>query len=80
MDFGGFDSSIMIFVKGWNSHVHREFPMFESSNVSRDSVSREIGLTANVPPGGSSIAATSFVSARISWAQRGAAPQVFVTI
>ena len=32
---------------GWNSHVHRGFPgKFESSNVSRDNISREIGRTA----------------------------------
>ena len=32
--------------KGWNSHVHREFPRkFESSNVSRGNVSRVIGRT-----------------------------------
>ena len=31
-------------LKGWNSHVHRGFPgKFESSNVSRDNVSRETG-------------------------------------
>ena len=31
-------------LKGWNSHVHRKFTgKFESSNVSRDHVSREIG-------------------------------------
>ena len=30
--------------KGWNSHVHGEFPgKFESSNLSRDNLSREIG-------------------------------------
>ena len=30
----------------WNSHVHRAFPgRFESSNVSRDDVSGEIGRT-----------------------------------
>ena len=30
--------------KGWNSHVHREFPgKFEPSNVSRGNVNREIG-------------------------------------
>ena len=33
--------------KGWNSHVHREFPgKFESSSLSRDNVSREIGRTS----------------------------------
>ena len=33
-------------VNGWNSQVHRGFPgKFESSNVSRDNVSREIGRT-----------------------------------
>ena len=43
VDFRGFDSSIIL-VKGGNSHVHREFNgKLESSNVSRDSVSREIG-------------------------------------
>ena len=38
-------------LKGWNSSVHRGFPRkFESSNVSRDDVSREIGRTAgNLP-------------------------------
>ena len=41
--FGGFDS---INLKGWNSQAHRGFPgKFESSNVSRDNVSREIGRT-----------------------------------
>ena len=48
--FRGFDSSIILSLKGWNSHVHRGFPgkgwnshvhrgfpgKFESSNVSRD--------------------------------------------
>ena len=30
--------------KGWNSQAHRGFPgKFESSNVSRDNVTREIG-------------------------------------
>ena len=33
-------------LKGWNSQVHRGFPRkFESSNVSRGNVSREIGRT-----------------------------------
>ena len=33
-------------LKGWNSQVHREVPgKFESSNVSRDNVSRGIGRT-----------------------------------
>ena len=44
VDFSGFDSSIMLICKGWNSQAHREFPgKFESSNVSRGNVSREIG-------------------------------------
>ena len=52
VDVGGFDSSIMLFVKGWNSHVHREFPRnVESSNVSRGNVSREIGHTGARPMG-----------------------------
>ena len=33
-------------VKGWNSHVHRALPgKFESTNLSRDHVSMEIGRT-----------------------------------
>ena len=33
-------------IKGWNSHVHREFPgKLESSNLSMDDLSREIGRT-----------------------------------
>ena len=38
-----------VIFKGWNSHVHRVLPgKFESSNVSRDNVSRETGRTAGV--------------------------------
>ena len=37
-----------IIFKGWNSHVHGEFPgKFESSNVRRDNVSREIGRSSD---------------------------------
>ena len=44
MDFKGFDSSIILIFKGWNSQAQREFPgKFESSNLSRDSVRRENG-------------------------------------
>ena len=44
VDFRGFDSSIILILKGWNSQAHRGFPgKLESSNVSRDNVSREIG-------------------------------------
>ena len=33
--------------KGWNSQAHREFPgSLDSSDVSRDNVSREIGRSA----------------------------------
>ena len=52
IDFRGFDSSIIVIqrggiLKGWNFHVHRGFPgIIESSNVSRDNVSREIGRIA----------------------------------
>ena len=36
-------------VKGWNSHVHREFPgNVESTHLSREILSREIGR--NTPP------------------------------
>ena len=44
VDFGGVLLKHNLNSKGWNSHVHRGFPgKFESSNVSRDNVSREIG-------------------------------------
>ena len=46
LDFRGVDSSIILNLKGWNSHVHGGFTgKFESSNVSRDNLSREIGRT-----------------------------------
>ena len=37
--------------KGWNSHVHGEFPgNYESTNLSRDALSREMGCSvARVP-------------------------------
>ena len=42
MDFRGFDSSRILI--GWNSQAHGELPRkFESSNLSRDNLSREIG-------------------------------------
>ena len=45
VDFGGFDSSTILIQRGWNSQAHRGLPgKFESSNVSRDNVSRRIGL------------------------------------
>ena len=35
-------------VKGWNSRVRREFPpRFESSNLSRDNLSRGVGRTVH---------------------------------
>ena len=38
-------------IKGWNSHVHRGFPgKFESSNLSRDNVSGEIGRSPRSGP------------------------------
>ena len=47
VDFSGFQRVLLehnLNLKGWNSHVRREFPgKFESSNVNRDNVSREIG-------------------------------------
>ena len=44
MDFRGFDSRIIFILRGWNSQVHREFPVrIDSSNVSRRDVSRRIG-------------------------------------
>ena len=47
VDFGGLDSSIILIQRGGISR-HREFlGNFESSNVSRDNVSKEIGR--NVP-------------------------------
>ena len=36
--------------KGWNPQAHRELPgKFESSNLSRDNVSREIGRMRAAP-------------------------------
>ena len=57
VDVRGFDSSIILILKGWNSYGHREFPgKFESSDVSRDNVSGEIGRTVgergSAPKGG----------------------------
>ena len=51
MDFtGGFDSSIILNFKGWNSKAHRDFPgKFESINLSRDNLSREIGNIEALP-------------------------------
>ena len=45
VDFRRFDSSIVLIdLKGWNSQAHRESAgKFESSSVSMDNVSREIG-------------------------------------
>ena len=52
MDFRGFDSSIILILTGWNSHVHRGFPRkFESSDLSRDNLSREIGRRCTMPAG-----------------------------
>ena len=49
MDFRGFDSSIILNLKGWNSHVQRGFPgNVESTNLGGDNLSREIGRRA--PP------------------------------
>ena len=43
LDFRGFDLS-RILIKGWNSHVHGGFlGKLESSNLSREILSREIG-------------------------------------
>ena len=44
MDFRVLDSSIILMLRGGLFHVHREYPgKFESSNLSRDILSREIG-------------------------------------
>ena len=57
-DFRWFDSSIMLHnSKGWNTHVHRNFPGFVgSTNLSRDNMSREIGRSTRAqearPSGG----------------------------
>ena len=41
--------------KGWNSQARREFPgKFESSNLNRDNLSREIGCIQEPSPGESS--------------------------
>ena len=49
VDFRGFDSNIILTFKGWNSHVHRKLlGCFESTNLSRDNLSREIGRSQRV--------------------------------
>ena len=45
-------------IKGWNNHVHREFPgIVESTHLSRDHISREIGRSGGAPRSGWSAAA-----------------------
>ena len=45
----GFTQAYSLNLKGWNSHVHRGFPgKLESSNLSRDNVSKEIGRRAHL--------------------------------
>ena len=40
------DSSTILNLEGWNAHLHREFQAkLESTNLSRDNLSREIGRT-----------------------------------
>ena len=64
-DFGGSDTSIILILrglKGWNYHVHREFPGgFESANLSRDNLSREIGLTAKARTGNLDLEASAHI-------------------
>ena len=44
LDFGGFDSSRVLIVRVWDSHLQREFPgNFESKSLSGDDLSTEIG-------------------------------------
>ena len=52
MDFRGFDSSrSSLNHKGWNFQARKEFPgKFESSNLSRDNLSTEIGRTRDASP------------------------------
>ena len=46
LDLRGFDSSRISILRGWNSQAHREFSgNVESTNLSRDNLSREIGRT-----------------------------------
>ena len=48
MDFRGFDSSIILILTGGIPRPIGDFPgKFESSNLSRDNVSREIGRMQN---------------------------------
>ena len=52
-DFRGFDSSIIVDIEGLDSHVHWEIPTkFESTNLSRDDLSRETGRNRKVPTRG----------------------------
>ena len=57
LDLGGLDSSRVLFVTGLNSHLRRESPRSaESTNLSRDNLSGEIGrrLTHRAHPRGGS--------------------------
>ena len=52
LDFRGFELERNLNLKGWKSHVLREVPgKFESSNLSRDNLSREIGRKAETVVG-----------------------------
>ena len=44
LDFRGFDSSIILIFKGWNSHAHGELFGNVVNNLSRDHLSTEMGL------------------------------------
>ena len=57
LDLRGFDSSIInVILKVWNSHVHRAFPgNVESTTLSRDNLSREIGRSTSNMSGDSSL-------------------------
>ena len=44
-DYRGFDTNIILTLSGRNSYVYREFPgNLESTNLSREILSMEIGL------------------------------------
>ena len=52
LDSRGFDSKQNHNIKGWNSHVHRTIPgKFQSSNLSRDNLSRPLRVTRPICEG-----------------------------
>ena len=67
--------------RGWNSHVQRELPgMFESSNLSRDDLSREIGRSGYSGSGRRLARRPRGCSATATASPPASAPRAFIHI